>query len=323
MKLNFGLLGIALAQSGDDYSDERHDYSYDYNLGNSHYSGFGGSQSYSFNNFGGKLGATTVNHQARRLSCWNSNSLRDMNHDGKFHDGVSNTMMYDHYNHQYGFESAYTAGDHELADHGDVIGANRAISLDDDLRNVNAANPNKWGYQNNNPDAKYHYGHHLSEEDILLNRNRPDTHQVAADAGTFDGVIDDWRYSLRHSGCLYEAPDFYYSAGTFNKLRFLTYSAVSHDGFNAAVGTEAHLANVHWVHVFNAHIHTDNYCVSNLVSENVCINDDKVHQFAVAMANPTYEGLGFINFVVRIINSCLTRYKIKYLGYLSRSPYTR
>merc|ERR1711970_1422813 len=115
MKLNFGLLGIALAQSGD-YSDERHDYSYDYNLGNSHYSGFGGGQSYSFNNFGGKAYGTGTKHtQATRLSCWNSNALRDMNMDGKFFDHT--TDPYNHYNHQYGFENAYYDSDGMEVDH--------------------------------------------------------------------------------------------------------------------------------------------------------------------------------------------------------------
>ena len=56
MKVNFGLLGIALAQSGDyESSDERYDY--DYNLGSSYtntYSGNGYGQSYSFQSFGGK-----------------------------------------------------------------------------------------------------------------------------------------------------------------------------------------------------------------------------------------------------------------------------
>lgn len=298
MKLNFGLLGIALGQSGDDYSDERHDYSYDYNLGNSHYSGFGGSQNYAFNNFGGKLDADTKNHQARRLSCWNSNSLRDMNHDGKFNDG-SLGAPYHHYNHQYGFESAYTVTDHELADHGHNIGTDRHIDPNDAAHGVAAVNPNKWGYQNENPDAKYHYGHRIEQNALDLNENRPQTVQIDEDTETFDGVIDDWRYSLRHSGCLYEAPDFFYGAGTFNKMRFLTYSQFSHDGAGQAVGTETLKAYVHWVHVFNAHIHIDDYCPGSdhIVTENQCINGDAVHQFAVVMANPTYEGLGFINFV--------------------------
>lgn len=304
MKLNFGLLGIALAQSGDDYSDERHDYSYDYNLGNSHYSGFGGDQSYSFNNFGGKLTASTQHVQARRLSCWNSNSLRDMNHDGKFFD--QNNDRYHHYNHQYGFENAYydhtgSHTSHELQDHGDVIGTGRDIDVSDDSHSVMAVDPNKWGYQSSNPDAKYHYGHHVHDGDRGDNVNRPHSYQIETNEGSFDGVVDDWRYSLRHAGCLYEAPDFFYSGDTFNALRYLSYGHDEHE-LGGGVTNHAAVTNVHWVHVFNAHLHIDTagtYCSgsNHAITESSCINSDPVHQFAVVMANPTYEGLGFLNFV--------------------------
>lgn len=303
MKLNFGLLGIALAQSGDDYSDERHDYSYDYSLGNNGYSGFGGSQSYSFNQFGGKVGAGTDHVQAQRLSCWNSNSLRDMVMDGKFDQAIGS---YHHYNHQYGFENSYTGtetgpGDHALKDHGDTITNLHEINTNDDAHSVMAVHPVKWGYQNTNPDAKYHYGHHVSDAVVDSNANRPDNGQIANAPASFDGVVDDWRYSLRHAGCLYEAPDFFYGAETFNSVRMLTYGYQEHE-FGAALGSTvgAHTM-VHWVHVFNAHLHIDNgvYCSggTNTVADDTCIGTANQHQFAVTMANPTYEGLGFINFV--------------------------
>ena len=321
MKLNFGLLGIALAQSGDDYSDERHDYSYDYNnVGNHHhYSGFGGDQSYSFNDFGAKAFPDDI--LAIQLSCWNSNSLRDMNHDGKFYDtqsfdGSSGTHSagseYHHYNHQYGFENAYNAissnaesgasvvQSHALADFGDNIDSERDIDVSDDKHSVMAIDPKKWGYQSDNPDAKYHYGHHIEDADLSSNKNRPHSSQIDEDKATFDGVIDDWRYSLRHSGCLYEAPDYFYGATTFNAQRFLTY------GLTDGTTTVTKDTNVHWVHVFNAHIHIDQGVTTGScrsagdhpLTEQSCLNDDSIHQFAVVMANPTYEGLGFINFVV-------------------------
>lgn len=331
MKLNFGLLGIALAQSGgDDYSDERHDYSYDYNVGSSHYSGFGGGQSYSFNNFGGKVGGTTAHTQAERLSCWNSNSLRDMNMDGKFSDHTAD--MYHHYNHQYGFENAYYMDgvhvSHALDDFGDDVDAARYIDLEDDDHSVMAVNPNKWGYQNHNRDAKYHYGHHISDADLATNENRPDSHQIASAPASFDGVIDDWRFSLRHAGCLYEAPDFFYGGTTFNKLRFLTYSHIEHDFPSATVtGTAAGVTNVHWVHVFNAHLHIETpgvYCDATnplTITANTCINGDNVHQFAVVMANPTYEGLGFINFVATYHDNHNPTIDTEYAGHRFRSNY--
>merc|ERR1712176_1725495 len=158
-------------------------------------------------------------------------------------------------------------------------------------------NPQRWGYQSNNRDAKYHYGHYIHEGDLVNNVNRPESSQAKA---TFDGVIDDWRFSLRHAGCLYEASDYYYSGTTFNALRYLTYSQSQHE-YGGAVTTGTLVTNVHWVHVFNAHLHIDGntYCqnTDHAITSESCINQDPIHQFAVVMANPTYEGLGFLNFV--------------------------
>ena len=68
MKINFGLLGLGLAQSGDYEGDGERGYDYDYNLGNhyhthnshNHYAssdGYGyGDQTYQFNSYGGKAG---------------------------------------------------------------------------------------------------------------------------------------------------------------------------------------------------------------------------------------------------------------------------
>jgi len=326
MKVNFGLLGIALAQSGDyESSDERYDY--DYNLGSSYtntYSGNGYGQSYSFQSFGGKTDGTTSRHQAQKLSCWNSNHLRDMNWDNRFYDHVQSPLAggnddFHHYNHQYGFENAYTGGgSKELAGYGDILDLSTTIDTDDDDHSVQAVDPKKWGYQNWNPDAKFHYGHHIHEENLLTNPNRPHHDQIAYNGSnggggttpTFNGVIDDWRYSLRHAGCLYEMADFFYGPQTFNKIRTLTYS---YDDASFAkddiTDTTVYVAKVHWIHVFNAHIKIDNsnaYCSSTTngaLSDHKCLNGDKRHQFAVVMANPTYEGLGFLNFVATYVDN--------------------
>jgi hypothetical protein len=342
MKLNFGLLGIALAQSGDyvdDSSDERHDYSYDYNLGNhhhnhNHHNDFGHHHNMSFNQFGGKGSNTTKRVLAQRLSCWNSNSLRDMNHDQKFFDFTND--MYHHYNHQYGFENAYyhegNHGTHELQDYGDVVDQTRLIDVDDPGHSVVAIDPVKWGYQSDNRDAKYHYGHHIHDEDRSSNPNRPHHYQISDNEGSFDGVIDDWRYSLRHAGCLYEIPDYFYGATTFNTLRYLTYSMDFHDYPNAdhvEDNISPRKTNVHWVHVFNAHIHIDSntYCAgegaanNHAITENDCINTDKIHQFAVVMANPTYEGLGFLNFVATYHDPHVPATPAEEAGHRFRSNY--
>lgn len=356
MKLNFGLLGIALAQSGDyvDDSSERHDYSYDYNVGHhhhNHHNHFGHDHHYSFNNqysFGGKTIASGTKHVlAQRLSCWNSNSLRDMNHDGKFFDHTSD--KYHHYNHQYGFENAYYhQGSHvsgDLQDFGDNVDPARLINVDDDQHNTNAVDPQKWGYQSDNRDAKYHYGHHLHDKDISTNYNRPHHHQIASDKGSFDGVVDDWRYSLRHAGCLYEAPDYFYGATTFNTKRFLSYSDDYHDypGTTVTLNDSGTNTRVHWVHVFNAHIHISDrtadefdpvdkttgfngYCSAtkdNPITSNTCFNGDNIHTFAVVMANPTYEGLGFINFVATYHDDFNPDTVGEYTGHRFQSNYAK
>ena len=348
MKLNFGLLGIALAQSGDyvDDSSERHDYSYDYNVGHhhhNHHNHFGHTHHYSFNNqysFGGKaITKDTLHVLAQKLSCWNSNSLRDMNHDDKFFDHTTDKNH--HYHHQYGFENAYYhQGNHvsgDLQDYGDFVAKDRLIDVDDPNHSVNAIDPNKWGYQSDNRDAKYHYGHHLHDKDISTNYNRPHHHQIASNKASFDGVIDDWRYSLRHAGCLYEVPDYFYGETTFNTKRFLSYSDDFHDYPSETVteNLSGSDTRVHWVHVFNAHIHISDrtakefgtlthellgYCDAdniNPITQNTCFNGDNIHTFAVVMANPTYEGLGFLNFVVSVVDKSERNPQL-YLGDLSR-----
>lgn len=320
MKVNFGLLGIALAQSGDyESSDERYDY--DYNLGSSYtntYSGNGYGQSYSFQSFGGKTGGNTSRHKAKKLSCWNSNHLRDMNWDNRFYDHVESPLAggnddFHHYHHQYGFENAYVGGGSPaLAGYGDILDTDHTINPEDDDHSVMAVDPKKWGYQNWNPDAKFHYGHHIHEDDLSTNPNRPHHDQITGGGNTpaFNGVIDDWRYSLRHAGCLYEMADFFYGPTTFNKIRTLTYS-YDDDTYakDDITDTDVYKAKVHWIHVFNAHIKIDNsngYCSETnpgALSDHKCLNQDRRHQFAVVMANPTYEGLGFLNFVATYIDN--------------------
>jgi len=346
MKINFGLLGLGLAQSGDYEGDGERGYDYDYNLGNhyhthnshNHYAssnGYGyGDHTYQFNSYGGKAGLNE-NVIAHRLSCWNSNNLRDLNFDNKFHDTATSPLQggtginneYHHYHHQYGFENTYYTGnttpqnqpvqlgssngygDQVTNDSSDLTGTGLDIDIADDDLSVRPVDPAKWGYQNDNPDAKYHYGHHIHDEDLSSNVNRPHSGQIIYNESSFYGVIDDWRYSLRHAGCLYEIPDWFYGLKTYKNVRILTYSYDSASNAGVTIDTTNYKSYVHWVHVFNAHIHIDEtttkgvsqYCAPsnavNGISNHGCANQDPIHQFAVVMANPTYEGLGFLNFV--------------------------
>jgi len=152
MKINFGLLGLAAAQSGDDRWEDN---SYDYDISSDRWSN---ENQYSLDeaNAGitfGVMARVTKQQNAKhfqkalKLSCWNSNMIRDMNNDNKFsvyfndqveykrfHPGVTNASgspaggtvdetagaddlswlyavgdLRTGYNHQYGFEHSDSA----------------------------------------------------------------------------------------------------------------------------------------------------------------------------------------------------------------------
>ena len=283
MKISAGLLGVALGQGSGDSSD---DYTYTYDsvdagaaeksdgYNNGYNSGYNFNQaSYSSDPYNqGYYGRTGSN--AYELSCWNSNSMRDFNHDNKFAPpggDVIGSSTTGGLHHQYGYENTYAPGTKNTVmeygsdtDEAGSIEDNMHINIADADHAVDAVDPHKWGYQNSNPDAKYHYGHHV--QDAGNNRG------YGPQAGTaYHGfVADDWRYSLRHSGCLYEIHDYTYDAASYAVTSTLVHTA----------GTGGH---PHWVHVFNAHIYPH--------SANV------INSFHVVMANPVYEGLGYFNFV--------------------------
>ena len=138
MKINFGLLGLAAAQSGDDRWEDN---SYDYDTGADRWSN---ENQYSLDeaNAGitfGVMARVTKQQNAKhfqkalKLSCWNSNMIRDMNNDNKFSVYFNDQVEYKRfspsggtvdqtagaddlswlyavgdlrtgYNHQYGFE---------------------------------------------------------------------------------------------------------------------------------------------------------------------------------------------------------------------------
>ena len=286
MKISAGLLGVALGQSGDtadytyDYNEaaEKSDsYTYNaptYNFNTGYDSGYSQNLGYD----AGYYGRSGV--EAYALSCWNSNSMRDMNHDNKFATPGEDIIGDAGNHHQYGYENEFSAGSKfdsskqeygsdqsAVSGHYGFIEDDNHIDISDVAHSVDAVEPHKWGYQNNNPDAKYHYGHHVAS----ASANRGPTGPQAA--SSYHGFMaDDWRYSLRHSGCLWEVKDFSYSAATYSVQHNLAWTDSSNKG-----------AKVHWVHVFNAHI----YAKAN----------NAVNGFRIVMANPVYEGLGYLNFV--------------------------
>lgn len=88
MKINFGLLGLATAQSGD-FEDATYDYD------NTPSDRWGDTNEFSLDNVNagitfGVMARVTKQQNAKhfqkalKLSCWNSNMVRDMNNDNKF-----------------------------------------------------------------------------------------------------------------------------------------------------------------------------------------------------------------------------------------------
>lgn len=112
--------------------------------------------------------------------------------------------------------------------------------------------------------------------------NRP--HDRVATDGGWSLELDDQAMSLRHGGCLYEVAEYVYGANSFNKIRYLDYTPG---------GTEV----VHWIHVFNGHVHISP--VHDTVGNGLTgrTQNRESERAAVVIANPTFEGLGFLNFV--------------------------
>lgn len=346
MKINFALVGLAAAQSG-----EGKDYEYDYPAASEDRWEF--SNGVTFTDFGGKTtqDLTAADFvKALKLSCWNSNMIRDMNNDNKFqlYRHAAGTPVTEHtqanwkyalgdlatgMNHQYGFEHTQTNEFNGVPnpltvtqDTGDTAYAQRVPDDPDSFH--------KWGYNTDGVNrlasdgyvanaVPYHFGHADNKDNSA---NRPSSwdstggNNIPAD---FLGFKDDWRFSLRMGGCLYEAQEWVYDGVSFAKTGRLTYTGdgdFATDIFDQSQSTYptsgSYFADVHWVHVFNAHIFPHrptgyigddsvrkSSSITSLGMGNAHANgafkkmERDIEDFNVVMANPTYEGHGFLNFV--------------------------
>jgi len=133
---------------------------------------------------------------------------------------------------------------------------------------------NHMGSHDTNPDGHSHEGKAPGNTNgdnrdnygwLNIHENHV-TDSEAPNAHTLDA------YDHRLSGCIYEGAGFTYSADTYNYSWTVTYS-------------EANLTPAWW-HYFNAHVFAG--------------GNKKSHK--IAMANPTYEGLGYVNFIVTYVN---------------------
>jgi len=100
-------------------------------------------------------------------------------------------------------------------------------------------------------------------------------------------------YDNRLSGCIYEASGWSYSADTFDHTFKVEYG-LDNTGANTASGNDASTSLATggttvrpvWWHYFNAH----------LIPGKSTYNNNAKH--LIVMANPSYEGLGYLNFIV-------------------------
>jgi hypothetical protein len=138
-----------------------------------------------------------------------------------------------------------------------------------------------------------HHGHQTSVGTV--HRHLPDD-STAKDAP--DDVDDtpnsgvsphDYHSELafdhRLSGCIYEASGWTYNALTYNRYHEMSYGAGS-NGSNGYDSNNGELFPVWW-HYFNSHVLPGGSTINH----------------KLVMANPTYEGLGYLNFIVTFLKS--------------------
>ena len=160
---------------------------------------------------------------------------------------------------EYSQSQPYTSGKEIVNDLTDTVVDNSGIKVSDGFHSVRPDKKwtfRKWGYQSDNVERAasngyaennvvYHFGHHDNKDNIT---NRPNMRyaasneasyafeDLATDANTknkanlhqwefdFHGFKDDWRYSLRMGGCLYEAARWVYDESSFHRTGRLTYT---------------------------------------------------------------------------------------------------
>lgn len=125
--------------------------------------------------------------------------------------------------------------------------------------------------------AHTHHGHEQSKGTV----------NVVGGAEMGGAIVDgDFHSGLgfdhRLSGCIYEAVGWEYTANTYNKFHLMEYGALANNhGFDNTAGTGTDIYPIWW-HYFNAHTFAGG----------------NTHAHMLAMTNPTFEGLGYLNFIV-------------------------
>ena len=202
------------------------------------------------------------------------------------------------------YDQSYTAGDSDITRSGgkdSTVPFGAGIQVSDpnhSLRPDKKYTFRKWGYQSDNVERHasngyeqnavvYHFGHHDNKDN---DANRPNM-RYAASSDTlnettatteaernllnrnihefdFYGFKDDWRYSLRMGGCLYEAARWVYDESSFHRTGRLTYTddtLFMNDPFNPMDGTDIFGAHQNAAHTsMNPNFPTANVNIAQL-----------------------------------------------------------
>jgi len=144
----------------------------------------------------------------------------------------------------------------------------------------------------NDSQGNQHHGHdqaqdqgHLSNDDSDAQVGSYYIDQTTA-ALDFHSVL---AFDNRYSGCIYEVSNWNYDQNSYKYQWQVRYghngSAIDGSGIDQSTGGDNVRAN--WWHYFNAHVFAG--------------GSNAVHK--IVMANPQYEGLGYLNFVVTFAKS--------------------
>merc|ERR1712193_24665 len=148
----------------------------------------------------------------------------------------------------------------------------------------------------------YQFGHDTYDDE---------DHNEKKDANSGRGTQWFHYKQARHAGCLYEKSNWHYGHDTFDKV-FLANYYQGYAKFDNTVSKPAYVASTDasevqpiWWHFFNAHVLPNNadggaqYPVSQTAPNDANYLDPlKQKSIPLVMANPAYEGLGYLNFVV-------------------------
>jgi len=252
--------------------------------------------------------ATTSTSWASALNCWPANIEADTlvapNHrntavaDAPFENGSARNPTT--YPNQYDFNLApqHVYGSLEVS--------NRAIARGGLVAAGETTAHQEDPIQRSGLGGLYQYGHdtYNSVE-----------HNPKLDDNSAVGTHWDHYKQARHAGCLYEKSDWSYSHTTFDKVYVANYYQGYGDFTSGTAASPAFVTATDagevepiWWHFFNAHVLPNNdggaqYPRSQTDPFDAGYLDPAAQKsIPLVMANPAYEGLGYLNFVVEYKN---------------------